>query len=96
MAHQERIEIAGGVETSYGVGGETSNNLLPSYSTHRVNVVSGALDVDYLDVKARSGDTPTPITTGKTSATQDEYTLSGVGQFILTATGATVVIITSD
>ena len=96
MSNQERIELADGVEIIYGVGnnGNYTDALLPSYSTHRINVLSGALDISYLDAKAKPTDTPISIAAGKTSATQDFYNLSGVGTFTLKATGATAFTIT--
>ena len=93
---QERIELADGVTVTYGVGGEILNRLLSSYDEHRVNVLAGALDVSYTDAKATATDTASVLAAGKTSAIQDVYTVSGVGQFVFTATGATVFTVTGN
>lgn len=91
-SHSVAITIADGVTHTYGKGGDTQNAVLPTYTDHKVEVLSGILAVT-----STTEGTNTPVTraTGKTSAVQDIYELPSTKLFSFTATGTTEIVVTS-
>ncbi len=89
------ITILNAATVTYGVGADFPATNLPGFNHHRVNVLTGSVDVSSLDVGQLPSDTPSIIEAGKTPATRNIYDLTGISQFSMTANSDSTVIITS-
>ena len=91
--HTQDIAIADGVTHKYGEGGDTSNTALSSYTHHRIDVLTGEVDVSSVTKGAAIA---REVETGVTDASERNiYDLAHISRFELTATGATTLTVTS-
>ncbi len=90
---KKEITILNTVVTTYGVGGDVPNSSLPSFRRHRVNIVSGDVDVSYRETATGA---LIALELGKLPAVQNIYDLLDVAQFSFEANANSVVVITSE